>query len=182
LPTDPTAQPAVSAESPARRSAAWLSWSLAARVIVAGVFLLAAWGKLQDPAHFADSIREYRIIPVQLTNGMAYILPWLEVIVAVVLLVGPWCAEARLLLLVMLVVFTAAKISAEVRGLKISCGCFGGMAAWMEKSLEGWRGTLLNFVLLGLLALDYVAARFSRRSAGSASAAAAQGARQGAER
>jgi uncharacterized membrane protein YphA (DoxX/SURF4 family) len=123
------------------------------------VFLAAAYGKIQDPARFADEIRGYQMVPVIATNAMAYILPWTELFVALLLLAGVWRVEARVLVFAMLVVFTAAKLIAAAQGLKIDCGCFSGSIAAWTKWLNGWPGIVLNFVLLGLVALDWVGAR-----------------------
>jgi hypothetical protein len=85
---------------------------------------------------------------------MAFVLPWLELIAAVLLLTGPWRGEARLILALLLAVFILAKISTEVRGLHIDCGCFGGVLGSLEKTLSGWPGLVLNGLLIGSCLVD----------------------------
>lgn len=128
-----------------------------ARVLVAGLFIYAALSKISDPLKFADEIRAYELAPLTVTNLIAIILPWLELIAAGLLVVGIWRAEARLLIFLMLIGFTFGKISVEVRGLNINCGCWGSV--WMEEMFHGIWGILLNLGLLALLVFDYWVSR-----------------------
>lgn len=137
-----------------------LAW--VGRILVAGVFIVAALGKLSDLPRFAAEIRDYEIAPIELSNAMAIVVPWFELVLAASMLSGFWRREGRALLALLLVAFTIAKISAEVRGLEIACGCFGGFAAALDKSLSGINGIILNFVLLGLLAMEYACGRTPR--------------------
>lgn len=133
-----------------------LSWI--ARILVGGLFLLAGVMKIKDPIHFAQEIQAYRMVPDQITHAMAFILPWIEVFAAAMLILGVWRGEARVLILAMLVVFTAAKIWTEAQGLRISCGCFGDFA-WLETILSGINGIVLNVFLCALLVVDFVCSR-----------------------
>lgn len=139
-----------------------LAWS--ARLAVAGILGVAAVSKLLDPAKFAQMIVDYQAFPLAWTNAMAYVIPVVELVSAAWLLTGPHRGDARALLAIMLVAFTALKIVTELRGLKISCGCFGGGAlAWLEKALEGWRGIAFNVALLALLLADHALTTAARR-------------------
>lgn len=128
-----------------------------ARVLVAGLFIYASVSKIGNPQKFADEIRAYELAPLAVTNLVAIILPWLELIAAGLLVAGIWRAEARSLIFLMLLGFTFGKISVEVRGLNINCGCWG--SAWMEEMFHGIWGILLNLVLLALLVFDYWVSR-----------------------
>lgn len=136
--------------------AAWIVAGRTARFCVGGLFLLAAGSKLHDLPRFADEIRAYQLVPVVLTNGMAYILPWLELLAAVLLIAGAWRAEARLVLFALMAVFTIAKVWAELKGLRIDCGCFGHLLPALNHATRGAKGLVLNAVLLGLLVLDLI--------------------------
>ncbi|MFO0838156.1 MAG: MauE/DoxX family redox-associated membrane protein [Phycisphaerae bacterium] len=141
------------------------SWSVfgwLARIAVAGLFLVAASGKLIKPETFAKEIREYRMIPDEWSNALALTVPWVEGICAVLLLSGLWRREARLLIVVMLAVFTAVKIIIVAQGRKIDCGCFGDLSA-LNAVLNGPTGILLNVVLL---VLCWVCWRGERAAAG----------------
>ncbi|MBI2842494.1 MAG: DoxX family membrane protein [Armatimonadetes bacterium] len=94
------------------------------RVVVAGVFIYAAVGKIQDPAEFADAVMGFRILPLQFVNIFAIILPWVELIGGVCLLSGVLVTSSALLLVALNVMFMFAVGSAMARGLDIECGCF----------------------------------------------------------
>ncbi len=143
----------------------WTATGWAARLCVGGLFLLAAGSKLYDLPRFAEEIRAYRIVPVVLTNGMAYILPWLELSAAALLLAGVWRGEARLILFMLMVIFTVAKVWAELKGLRIDCGCFGHLWPWLTEATRGPKGLVLNAALLGLLILDFLGESRGRRPA-----------------
>ena len=96
-----------------------------ARLLLAAVFIYAAWSKLQDPALFSDVIKSYKLVPSLLAGWMALVLPPLEMIAGVMLLVSKWSREAALVISGMLVVFIVGLAQAWVRGLEIDCGCFG---------------------------------------------------------
>jgi uncharacterized membrane protein YphA (DoxX/SURF4 family) len=97
---------------------------LIARVMVGLIFLAAALDKITDPATFAASIDNYRILPHSISLVLATVLPWLELLCAFALLFGIGVHGSALLTGALLTLFTAAVISALLRGLDISCGCF----------------------------------------------------------
>ena len=86
-----------------------VAWSWTARILVAAVFLAAAYGKIQDPIRFAEQIQDYRLVPIAWTHAMAFIVPWVELLTIALLLTGFWRREARALIAAQLIVFTAAK-------------------------------------------------------------------------
>lgn len=130
---------------------------IAGRLIVGGVFIAAALGKLAEPARFADEIRKYRMVPVVASNGMAYVIPWIELSAGSLLVLSVWRGEAQAIIAVLLIIFTLAKASAQARGLRIECGCLGQLThgwQWLSRLMEGWNGVALNLALLALLGLD----------------------------
>jgi len=139
---------------------AWQVAGMLGRLLVGGLFVYAAQSKIIDPLKFAEEVRAYELAPLITTNAIAIVLPWLELITAVLLIVGLWRGEARLLVLLMMVGFTFGKISVLLRGLDINCGCFGN--EWLESTFHGIWGVLLNVVIIGLLLLDYYAQRLRR--------------------
>lgn len=94
------------------------------RLGVGIVFIYASLDKLQDPAAFAQSIHNYRMVPYTLLHGMAYLLPALEMVLGLALVLGILRRGAALLAGLLTVVFIAAIATALFRGLDISCGCF----------------------------------------------------------
>ena len=68
---------------------------------------------------------------------IATVLPWVELLCGLGVLFGIFLRGSSLLLGTMLAIFTLAVVSALVRGLDISCGCFTqdpatGRIGWMK--------------------------------------------------
>lgn len=95
------------------------------RIGIAVLFLWAGATKAMDPASFAFAIDNYRLLPWPLTAGFALYLPWLEIVAAVAVLPRRTRSGALAILTGMCALFVIALGSALIRGLDISCGCFG---------------------------------------------------------
>jgi len=152
------------ADPPRKKRTGWMPAGLAARLVVGGLFILAAIGKIQDPSKFVSEIRQYQLIPIAATNSLGYMLPWLELLSGVLLVIGLWRVEARLVIAAMLVVFTAAKAYTFAKGMQIECGC-GGSFTFLTPIFNNPQGIATNVVLLGLLAVDWQAQRLKPRPA-----------------
>jgi uncharacterized membrane protein YphA (DoxX/SURF4 family) len=94
------------------------------RVALGVVFISASVDKIMNPQNFAANIANYRLIPYQWINLAAIILPWVEVIIGSLLVMGIWTGANGLLASGMLMVFSIAILQALFRNLDISCGCF----------------------------------------------------------
>ena len=99
---------------------------LVVRLVLAGVFAVAGALKLPDPGESLRAVRAYRLLPESLVPAVGYGLPALEVVLALVLLVGVATRFAAVVSAVLLVAFIVGVASAAARGLSIDCGCFGG--------------------------------------------------------
>jgi len=107
-----------------QKPSVWESLAWLARLILAGVFLVAAAPKLLDPAAFAASIANFRVFPDSVVNAIATVVPALELCGALALLT-PWRRGGALLLAGLLLAFTALLALSLARGLDLDCGCFG---------------------------------------------------------
>ncbi|MDR3567649.1 MAG: MauE/DoxX family redox-associated membrane protein [Syntrophobacteraceae bacterium] len=94
------------------------------RLLLGAVFIAAGAGKILHPGEFAGIISNYQILPEQLVNSAAVVLPGLEMIIGVLLVCGFWLPGAVALADLLLLVFLAALASAAARGIDIDCGCF----------------------------------------------------------
>ncbi len=74
-------------------------------------------------------MRAYQIFPEILVKPIAWGLPFVELGLAVLLLIGLACRPAAWVSAVLFVAFIAMIGSAWARGLSIDCGCFGGGGA-----------------------------------------------------
>ena len=80
---------------------------------------------LASPAEFASDIDNFKILPWPVSVALAFYLPWLEIFCALGLVFRFLYGGALSILSVSIVAFTLAIIAAKVRGLDITCGCFG---------------------------------------------------------
>jgi putative oxidoreductase len=92
---------------------------------VGGIFIYAGAIKALDPVRFATDIDNYRILPWTIATGLAFYLPWLEIFCGVALITRRLYLGGLSILTALVCVFTVATIAAKVRGLDITCGCFG---------------------------------------------------------
>ncbi|MCH7872773.1 MAG: DoxX family membrane protein [Planctomycetes bacterium] len=131
--------------------------SLLARLGVGGYFVYAAYTKIIAPEGFVAAIRSYEMLDPNVVPFMAFTLPWLELFAGLLLGLGIWVAEARGLVVAMLLAFIGATGVALAQGLEIDCGCTG------ENSGEsGWTVIIRNSAFLALLTIDWLAMRCSR--------------------
>jgi putative oxidoreductase len=94
-------------------------------VVIAGVFIYAGVLKAIDPVQLAHDIDHYKILPWTIGVGLAFYLPWLEIFCGLALIFRIFYRGALSILTALVVVFLGATIAAKVRGLDITCGCFG---------------------------------------------------------
>jgi uncharacterized membrane protein YphA (DoxX/SURF4 family) len=117
-----------------------------ARLAIAGVFLYASLPKLADPGAFAADVQNYRVLPDALVGHAALFVPVFEFVVAIGLLLPRYQRGAALIATSMLTIFSIAMAQARLRGIDLSCGCFG--AAFEAK--VSWL-TVIRSAALGML-------------------------------
>jgi uncharacterized membrane protein YphA (DoxX/SURF4 family) len=101
----------------------WIA--LIARLLLVAVFIFAALPKIQDPVAFAASIEGFRLVSYDFAVWIALILPWLELVTGFGVLLPQIRRVSAVILALMLLVFIGLHASAWIRGLDITCGCFG---------------------------------------------------------
>lgn len=103
-----------------------ISWAqIIVRVILAGLFIYVGLIKLIQPDTFLSDIESYRMMPYSLAWLVSFYLPPLEIICGIGLLLPKFRKPSALVLLLLMLVFVLAISVAWIRGLNISCGCFG---------------------------------------------------------
>jgi uncharacterized membrane protein YphA (DoxX/SURF4 family) len=100
--------------------------SLLARLLLGGVLLVAGGLKVTKPTDSANAVAAYKLLPTQVAHLLGYALPWLEVAIALLLIIGIVVRPAAIAGGLIMVIFIGAIASAWARGLIIDCGCFGG--------------------------------------------------------
>ena len=95
------------------------------RLTLAIIFFYAGIEKIISPRDFAVAIYNYQLLPDGTINLLAIFLPWLEVLIAASLITGICIRGAALISALLFLTFAIALTINLVRGLDISCGCFG---------------------------------------------------------
>ena len=127
--------------------------------VLAGIFIYAGVVKAIDPVQFASDIDNFKILPWVVSVALAFYLPWLEIFCALGLVFRFLYRGALSILTASIVVFTLAIIAAKLRGLDITCGCFGH--ASQHWSFPSHLATNLG-ILAGLLVLLFKATSRNR--------------------
>ena len=102
----------------------WLT--LLSRLILGGVLFAAGALKIGNLQKSAMAVRAYEMLPVELANFLGYVLPWIEIGIGLLLIVGASVKICGLLGAFTMLAFIIAIAQAWARGLSIDCGCFGG--------------------------------------------------------
>src|SRR5437764_8350651 len=93
--------------------------------IIGAIFIYAGAIKALDPIQFANDIDNYKILPWTIGVGLAFYLPWLEILCGLALILRRLYLGGLSILTALVAVFLVTTIAAKVRGLDITCGCFG---------------------------------------------------------
>jgi uncharacterized membrane protein YphA (DoxX/SURF4 family) len=107
----------------------WRYVALGARLALAIVWAWAGWAKIADPDVARRAVRAYELFPEVLVKPIAWGLPFVELGLAALLLLGIAYRPAAGVSAVLFVAFIVMIGSAWARGLSIDCGCFGGGGA-----------------------------------------------------
>ena len=132
--------------------------ALAIRLVLGGVFVWAGTAKLVQIPAFVETVAAFDILPADWVAPFALSVVWIELISGGLLLLDIWPRSNALVVLGLLVVFSAALSINMYRGNDVTCGCFGGDG---EASLA-W--SLLRDVLLAGGAAVLLARKDTRRS------------------
>ena len=139
----------------------WLG--LISRLVLGGVLFIAGYLKVGTPDKSQMAVRAYEVLPISLANLIGLLLPYVEIGIGLLLILGVYTRISAALGGAIMVIFIVAIAQAWARGLTIDCGCFGGggqVAASETKYLsEIIRDTAL--VLLALYLIRYPKTKFS---------------------
>ena len=97
-----------------------------ARIALAAVFLWAAFAKLRDPwMIFAMEIDAMHIVPGAVVEFLARTMPWFELVLGVLLVIGMQMRYVATVATALLATFFATLLVLYLRGFQGDCGCFG---------------------------------------------------------
>lgn len=109
-----------------------------------GIFLLSAIPKLHSPRAFIFTVLEYRVLPFSLGWFYGWLLPPLELLLALMLLSGTSIRISSCILALLLFSFIVAIGLNIARGRDLDCGCFSPK----KKRKIGWKLLLEDTILL----------------------------------
>lgn len=104
--------------------------TLISRFVLGALFLASGIGKLLEPRQeFIALVQSFGVLPDALAAIYGTLLPWVELVVAVLLLIGLYTRLAAAVAGLMLLSFIIAISVVFVRdGSLANCGCFGAFA------------------------------------------------------
>jgi uncharacterized membrane protein YphA (DoxX/SURF4 family) len=94
------------------------------RYLLGVTFIYASLDKIAHPDQFALAVYNYRLLPDALVNGVALILPWVELLTGASLLLGFFELPALFIVNGLMLIFIGAVSFNLARGMNINCGCF----------------------------------------------------------
>jgi putative oxidoreductase len=109
----------------ARDAAIALAGIMILRLGIGALFVYAGLLKAMDPSQFLQDIESYGLIAYSPAAAVALYLPYLEILAGSSVILKRAYSGGLLVLLCLTFVFTLALSAAWLRGLDISCGCFG---------------------------------------------------------
>jgi len=98
------------------------------RLAVGTTLVIASLGKISSGSVFIEEVKDYHLLPDALAQVFGTALPWVEIIVGSLLILGlitTFAAGVGALASLSLVIANAVVLA---RGLNLECGCFGDVA------------------------------------------------------
>lgn len=126
----------------------WIT--LLARLILGGVLLVAGALKVGNLQKSAMAVRAYELLPTVVANFLGYVLPWLEIGLGLLLILGVAVSISGLFGAIIMLAFIIAISQAWARGLSIDCGCFGGGGPIDPKDTKYLSEIIRDIGLLGV--------------------------------
>lgn len=127
---------------------------LAARWLVAGMFLRSGLAKAVGIAEFRSAVANYRLLPPELVTAVAVLLPFAEIGAAALLAAGVFTMVVGAALAVLLIGFALAIAINLARGRVFDCGCAGSEAV---PRIISWWHVVTDLVLAAVAAVIAVA-------------------------
>jgi uncharacterized membrane protein YphA (DoxX/SURF4 family) len=129
------------------------SWvALIARLVLGGVLLAAGLLKYKHLDKSQMAVRAYELLPISLANVLGIVLPFVEIGIGILLILGAAIRVSSILGAFLMFIFIIGISQAWVRGLSIDCGCFGG-GGQVEPGTANYLPEILRDLGLALLGI-----------------------------
>jgi uncharacterized membrane protein YphA (DoxX/SURF4 family) len=111
-----------------------------ARLVLGVVFIAAGATKVTDLAASGRAVNAYQLMPFGAAKAVGAALPFVEIVVGLLLILGLATRVMAVLTAGLLVIYIVGIASAWARGLSIDCGCFsqGGQLGEGEHPAYTW--------------------------------------------
>lgn len=129
-------------------------WQWLSLVVLAAVFCYAGVNKLLGVSVFSHIIARFDLLPPAWINPVAIILPVVEILLGLALLLPAWQRPALFGVILCVAMFAAALMSTILRGIPVSCGCFG--LSEKPSSYAAWWALGRDSLLFGLAVSQYI--------------------------
>ena len=103
------------------------------RLAVGIIFIVSSVGKLSEGTAFVDDVTKYQLLTNTLADVYATALPWVEIIMGTLLILGLITTIAAGVGVLTSLSFVIASGVVLHRGLNLTCGCFGDVAAMQTR-------------------------------------------------
>ena len=94
-------------------------------LLISGIFLFAGIMKLVNFGDFPEEIARYHVLPESLILYAALYLVFFEIFVAIAILIPKFRVNGAFCVFFLMMLFCLAIIYAMIRGIDVTCGCFG---------------------------------------------------------
>lgn len=111
-------------------------------------FIVSGAGKLPEGGSFVAKVEGFDLLPEVLARFYGTALPWLEVIIGTLLILGLFSRFVAAIGMLTALSFIVANSVVLYRGLNLECGCFGDIAVLQT------RDALIIDVVLLIMALQ----------------------------
>ena len=138
--------------------------SLLVRLGLAAVFLAAGASKVTDLDASGRAVVAYELMPTDIALAVGAVLPFVELALGLLLLLGLATRLAAWIAAATLVVFISGIVSAWARGLNIDCGCFSKGGHLPPGQTPNYLPEILRdvvFLAMAIFLIVFPASRFS---------------------
>jgi thiol-disulfide isomerase/thioredoxin/uncharacterized membrane protein YphA (DoxX/SURF4 family) len=95
------------------------------RLLLGGIFIAASLSKVTHIDQFTQAVTSYGILPDSLAHLYGLLVPWIELAIGSLLILGLFSRMAAAISIALTFSFIVANIYGLIRGTEDSCGCFG---------------------------------------------------------
>jgi uncharacterized membrane protein YphA (DoxX/SURF4 family) len=124
---------------------------LSARLILGGVFIYASIDKIAYPKEFASIVVRYQILPEKLAIYFAFLLPWIELFLGILVILGFFVRESASSLSFLVLIFMIAITIRSLAGPIGNCGCFSITPSGTTQSIAVLIFRDVLFLICGLV-------------------------------